>query len=203
MADVYFTSDLHWGHRKVAELRGFQDPIDHDRALFSRWESTVQDDDQVWVLGDISVSSPTYALQLMSELPGHKHLIVGNHDKVHPMYRDAHKHVARYMAVFESVQAFARRKVLGHDVLLSHFPYVVDRDEPRFTQYRLKEEGLFLLHGHTHSDIRYTSDRELHVGVDAWDMTPVHLSEVEKFVQERLDAEAAAAEYAKTHGLAV
>lgn len=194
---VFFTSDLHFGHRKVAELRGFDAEHDHDSALAERWHETVRSGDQVWILGDLAASSPTYALELLRTLPGEKHLIAGNHDRCHPMHRDAHKHLQRYLGVFASVASAGRRRVNGQEVLLSHFPYHRDRDEVRYAQWRLRDQGVPLLHGHTHGDERLTVERaelyafgrarayeivtttpELHVGVDAWNFTPVALEQV-------------------------
>lgn len=175
---VWFTSDLHFGHRFVSELRGFESIEDHDDAIVSNWRARVRRDDVVFVLGDIAVSSPEGALSLMHWLPGKKHLIAGNHDGCHPLHRDSYKWQLKYLKAFDSVQAFARRRINGQDVLLSHFPYSADRGEARYTQYRLADEGLWLLHGHTHSHEKWTSPREIHVGLDAWNLAPVSLEAI-------------------------
>jgi calcineurin-like phosphoesterase family protein len=188
---VWFTSDLHFGHRKVAEVRGFETTEQHDEALVDHWEDRVRDADDVWILGDLAASSPTYALGVLAALPGRKHLISGNHDRTHPMHRDAHNWQRRYLEVFESVQPFARRRIEGEEVLLSHFPYERDRAEPRHLQYRLRDEGLPLLHGHTHGRERLTTTLvedaqglsvrtrvEVHVGLDAWGLQLIPLSTI-------------------------
>lgn len=180
---VFFTSDLHFGHRKVAELRGFTTVKEHDATLIRHWRYVVQPKDQVWVLGDLAASSPYEALDILAQLPGDKHLIAGNHDACHPMHRDSHKRLPMYLEVFSSVQSFARRRINGREVLLSHFPYTADHtDVPRHNQYRLRDEGVWLLHGHTHSPQIRTSDHEIHVGVDAWALAPVSLDLVAKFI---------------------
>jgi calcineurin-like phosphoesterase family protein len=191
MGRVWFTSDLHLGHAKVAELRGFASTKEHDQALVDNWRSVVNPkaDDQVWVLGDIATSSPGYALDVIHALPGTKHLILGNHDAAHPMHRNAHHKLRQYLWAFESVAMAARRRVEGEEVLLSHFPYRRDRNEARHNQWRLRDEGLPLLHGHTHGEERLTVDSgllgllgrkttELHVGLDAWEMQLVPLEAV-------------------------
>lgn len=174
---TYFTADPHFGHRLVAELRGFDDPAEHDEHLIQNWRRVVQPGDTVWILGDLAVSSPWRALGIITGLPGRVHLISGNHDPVHPMHRDAHRYLRRYLDVFESVQPFARRKIAGEEVLLSHFPYDKDRHEARYTQYRLRDEGRWLLHGHTHEKYR-REGREVHVGLDAWDLSPVSIDTI-------------------------
>lgn len=203
---VWFTSDLHIGHEAVARMRvPWREVGYHDRMLACGWDSVVKPDDQVWVLGDLTVGGTeavARALNWISDRPGVKHLIAGNHDPVHPMYRDSHRWLSAFGQVFASVQPFARRKIGDHRVLLSHFPYVGDRGEDRCSQYRLRDEGMPILHGHTHSadGVSWAARLEwsaaqprrgggldmplsritlqVHVGVDAWRYAPVHLDTV-------------------------
>ncbi len=87
----------------------------------------------------------------------------------HPAYRDAPKWDIRYRQAFEWIAPYGRRRINGHNVLLSHYPYQSDHTEAaREMQWRLPDMGEFLLHGHTHSDQIWTSEREIHVGYDAW-----------------------------------
>ena len=79
MSKILFTSDLHFGHEKVAGYRGFGSAEEHDDAIAERWRETVSPRDTVWILGDLAMSSPRAALELLAELPGQKHLIAGNH----------------------------------------------------------------------------------------------------------------------------
>lgn len=179
---VWFTSDLHLGHRMVARLRGFQDPAEHDDAVAENWAARIRKNDQVWVLGDLAVSSPAAALARIATLPGEKHLITGNHDECFPAHRDAYRRQGKYLEVFSSVQSVARRRVEGRSTMLSHFPYPnspeADHTEIlRYSQYRLPDEGDWLLHGHTHSRSR-GQGREIHVGLDAWGLKPVSLDSV-------------------------
>lgn len=183
---VYFTADLHLGHAMVAGLRGFTTSEAHDATVASNWLKTVRKEDTVWVLGDVALGGLTRALDLVASLPGRKHLITGNHDKCHPMHRDSYRWQPEYLrAAFDSVQAFALRKIDGQKVLLSHFPYTADHTEDvRYTEWRLPDTGLPLLHGHTHSRERGTP-HEVHVGLDAWDLHPVSLEVISSVLQER------------------
>lgn len=190
---IFFTSDLHIGHRFVAGLRGFDNIEDHDAHLAARWDAVVNPNndrpDQVWVLGDISVGgnrAETNALAWLLQRPGQKHLIAGNHDHAHPMFRDSHRWQRKYLGVFESVQPFAVRKVKGRYIKLSHFPYQGSEfgdhtDEERYPAWRLPDTGNYLLHGHTHTAERQHG-REIHVGVDAWNLAPVPLETIEDMI---------------------
>ena len=128
---IFFTSDLHVGDRSVARYRGFGDdgaPY-HDETLARRWDRVVHDDDEVWVLGDVSGSrNRQHVLDWISDRTGTKHLITGNNDAAHPMYADAAAALPLYLEVFESVASAGRQEwILPGDVptevLLSHFPY--------------------------------------------------------------------------------
>lgn len=178
MATTWFTSDLHIGHGRVAEARGFSTTDEHDEWLRSMWEANIRPKDTVYVLGDVAVSRFPEALAFLRQLPGAKHLIAGNHDPIHPMHRSAAGHLREWLDTFETVQPFLRKRYNRHEVLLSHFPYAsvgdgAGRDTARYAQYRLPDLGAALLHGHTHSAIAHEGDRQLHVGVDAW-KKPVH-----------------------------
>jgi calcineurin-like phosphoesterase family protein len=187
---LFFTSDLHIGHRLVSGIRGFwdednvvqDDPDDietarclpdteaHDAALAEYWDATVHKKDSVWILGDIAVSGYARALAWFAERPGKKILIAGNHDLVHPMFRRGGGEMRKWLEVFDYIQPFARRKMLERTVLLSHFPYSGEGDRPRpdrYPEFRLRDEGFPLLHGHTHGQER-AHGHQLHVGWDAW-----------------------------------
>jgi calcineurin-like phosphoesterase family protein len=181
---VWFTSDTHFLHKKVSALRGFDTPDEHDNFVIDSWNQYVREDDIVWLLGDLGIAkSDTDILARAARLNGRKQLIAGNHDSVHPANRKARQHQRQWLEVFESVQAFGKASVCGTDFLLSHFPYEGDRGEDRATQYRLRDEGRPLLHGHLHCQRRLMSaERKIvHVGLDAWDLLPVkdtHIKEI-------------------------
>ena len=187
MAAVWYSSDTHFLHKLVARKRGFISEDEtgeaaiargvaaHDAAIIARWNKSVQPDDLVWHLGDVGLGSEEGALEHAARLNGRKHLIAGNHDRCWPGRGNSRFHQRRWLEVFESVQAFAEIRLDGRTVLLSHFPYLGAGDhtaEERHTQFRLRDEGLWLIHGHTHQPDQVDGLRSLHVGLDAWDLRP-------------------------------
>lgn len=193
---TYHTSDLHIGHKFVSGLRGFENTDDHDEAIMHAFD-VLKDDDIVWVQGDICVSASGWirALEILKGCPGRKRLISGNHDPSANHHRDSWKFQKAALEVFESVQEYGRLKMAPRDspyggyVLMSHYPYSgdgSDRGEERYTQYRLPDLGMPLLHGHTHNTEKlHFSDAgtpQIHVGMDAWNMKLVSQREVEKML---------------------
>ncbi|MFC9995780.1 hypothetical protein [Nocardia sp. NPDC127526] len=191
MSKHWYTSDLHIGHRRVAELRGFDSTDAHDRELAFNWDWMIGPTDIVWVLGDISVggkANEDNAIEWISKRPGTKHLIAGNHDNCHPMRSKAHAWQRRYLKAFDSVQQTAVRKIAGQRVTLSHFPFHGDPDgdhtpENRFEEWRVHDHGGWHLHGHTHSG-NPARGRQIHVGVDAHLLEPVPHSWVERVITQ-------------------
>jgi calcineurin-like phosphoesterase family protein len=208
---TWFTSDLHIGHKFVAGLRGFwegdgepgptsvPDVDSHTQAIIKAF-SVVEPDDIVWILGDICISASGWvsALSVLRDwCPGRKRLISGNHDPVANHHRDAWKFQKAALEVFESVQEYGRVKFAPRDspyggyVLLSHYPYSgtgSDRGEERYSQYRLPDLGMPLIHGHTHGKEKlHLSDRgtpQIHVGMDAWGMKLVPQHDVEQLLDK-------------------
>ena len=196
MTTVWFTADLHLGHQLVANLRGFDDVREHDAVLMDNIIATVRRGDTMWILGDISSGGSTgqrHALNdldfLASEMGVTLHLIAGNHDGVHPLHRDALKWDAPYRGVFASVQPFACRRITGNRVWLSHFPWRGGGDHTTVERYdtvRLNDDGQsWIMHGHTHSTEPIDRERrQIHVGVDAWNMHPVSIDQIATMLEE-------------------
>lgn len=188
---VWFTSDQHFGHARLLALsasRGaaFPTVAEMNARLVQNWNSVVQPDDTVWVLGDFDMHGKDATLALVEQLVGTKILISGNHDSCWAGVRDGWKNRDLYLAAgFAAIMDFAvttlpprRAQAPATRVLLSHFPYAGDsRDDDRYAQFRLRDEGIPLLHGHVHESFRERRTKKgtwhINVGVDWWDYAPV------------------------------
>lgn len=190
---TYFTSDTHFGHKRIIELcnRPFSDVTHMNEMLVHNWNALVRPDDTVYHLGDVALGPIEDSLRYIGRLNGNIKLVVGNHDRMFPpMAKGNHDKIRawmkRYMeAGFDDIlsagDAFFRK---GEYVFnLSHFPYSGDsHGEERYVEYREFDMGIPLIHGHTHENKRFSLSRrgtpQIHVGVDAWDFAPVSLQAV-------------------------
>lgn len=77
---VYFIGCLHFGHRWMANHRGFQDEFHHDQHIIDNWNKTIQKKDLVWILGDITMETTDHYYRL-DLLNGRKKVCLGNHDR--------------------------------------------------------------------------------------------------------------------------
>lgn len=177
MSKILYTSDVHFHHQKVAGNRGFETPEEHDAVIIQNWNSAVRRDDIVWVLGDFAMIWAGVHEKLCA-LNGRKVLVTGNHDIMWGQHRDGWKSMGKWIGEgkFEAILGYGRRKVGRREFLMSHFPYTGDgkhSEVDRHTQFRLRDEGMWLLHGHTHSSEKLSAHpRQVHVGMDAWGLAP-------------------------------
>ncbi|MGH3495565.1 MAG: metallophosphoesterase family protein, partial [Sciscionella sp.] len=154
MSEVFFTADTHFGHANIIDYcaRPFAAVEEMNSGLIERWNSVVAPADTVWHLGDVGMGQLARFAPCVTKLNGTKHLIAGNHDTVWPGNRGAHRVQRDWLEFFDTVQAFARLRIAGQRVMLSHFPYQGDHTESdRYLDYRLPDTGAWLLHGHVHT----------------------------------------------------
>lgn len=129
-AHVFVIADLHFGHKKLAELRGFDSTQAHDDAIVAAWNRTVRSADSVYVLGDV------FRLERVADLNGNKKLAMGNHDQ---------RPSSLYVGLFSQVRACFE----FDGCLLTHIP--VHPDQLR--RWDLNVHGH--THGHALADERY------------------------------------------------
>lgn len=81
---IYFTSDLHLGHRGIIAMRNrpFADVEEMNRILIANFNAVVHKDDTVYILGDLAHHMQVEDInKIIGKLNGRKILIKGNHDK--------------------------------------------------------------------------------------------------------------------------
>lgn len=166
---MFFTSDSHFSHRLMTEMRGFESPEAMDEHLISEWNAIAPPDATIYHLGDWSIKKGrTHAdalCNVLKRLNGRIFSILGNHDiggfggQITP----------------NLCQAFESRGVtcLGHyhelrvdeqEIVLSHYP---------ITSWNKMHHGSWALFGHCHDNLQSFIDaalphnRCLDVGVDS------------------------------------
>ena len=125
--------------------------------LIRNWNSVVDHTDSVYFLGDFSFGDPAQTEDVLRQLKGHKHLIVGNHDR---HGRHSRKGSFPWGIWFNSISDYQRLKFEGHKFVLCHFPFAS------------WERQYVNLHGHTHgmhADLFGQHD----VGVDSNEYRPI------------------------------
>ena len=79
---IYYISDTHFRDQAIFDKckRPFNSLDEMESIVIHKWNNKVEDEDIVYVLGDIAKDDDISSIQIFKKLKGHKHLIVGNHD---------------------------------------------------------------------------------------------------------------------------
>lgn len=168
---IYFTSDLHFGHAKefLWRPRGFNSIEEHDEAIISNWNSVIEPQDTVYILGDLTLDKE-YArgVEKINFLNGNKIIVRGNHDTEVRLewYKDM---VFDLKDVQNSIYFAPSRKFRFY---LSHYPVLLDNDQ--------NPSKRWCLCGHSHTKNKWMHEQFncYHVELDAHDNYPVSLDEV-------------------------
>lgn len=166
MANVLFTSDLHFAHRNIMKFSGdYREGNtwdDNAIAIVDAWNAKVTKRDIVWVMGDVVFGKEGY--DYVNMLNGKIRLVGGNHDNIKKLQENCD---------IQSVHGLVNYK--GY--WLSHCPI----HEHELTHS--KSSGLNI-HGHVHQNSVKIGDsnvrdlRYLNVCVEAIGEAPISLDEI-------------------------
>jgi calcineurin-like phosphoesterase family protein len=158
MNQVYFTSDLHLGHKNIIQYcqRPFASVEEMDHALIRAWNARVGPQDMVYVLGDFAFESRARSKAALAQLAGRKILIRGNHDQ------------EKDDEGWDEVHDALLFEVGNTRFYLHHYPL---RDWPG------RWHNVIHLYGHVHGNLEPLPG-SMDVGVDTWGGAPVALEEV-------------------------
>lgn len=169
----FLTSDLHLYHKSfIAKPRGFDSVEEMNAAIEKNWNETVNDDDDVYILGDLIFkgenSTLEDAMDIVRRLKGKKHIILGNHDgnmKI-PLYK-----TEKSIVEIEGAK-YIRYK--GRQYYLSHFPSITvdpEVDKPK--------DWIINFFGHTHKKEKFYNGLPFmyNVSLDAHNIKPVSIDE--------------------------
>lgn len=168
MSKTFFIADTHFNHERIISIceRPFSDIEEMNKTLIENWNSVVEDEDTVWVLGDYfyfpeplkSSVSLLVCREITCNLKGIKNLIIGNHDTRDPEYykSSGFEFVSPYPIIYDDF------------FILSHEPLLLSSTTPYFNLY-----------GHVHNDPRFgdTSTSKC-VSVERINYTPVLLERI-------------------------
>lgn len=187
-SNIFLYSDPHYGHKNILTYcsnRKFKTVEEMNATLINNWNRVVQPEDTVIVLGDMFFHCKDgIRREIMEQLDGKKVLIVGNHD-------DSCRKMMNLGFAWACDGMYLN--IQGTKVLLSHYPYkpsiwirlknlLLSRKIRHMDKFPI-DRGEFLLHGHTHST-KKVRGRQIHVGVDSWNMTPVSVDKIASIINQ-------------------
>lgn len=110
---IYYIADMHFGHKNVLRFdnRPFADTDLMDEVLIHNWNERVTGEDIVYVLGDAFWKNEENSVKIIQRLNGHKHLIRGNHDRVHGRLRFHWESIEQYAEINDGNIKHIRKSV--------------------------------------------------------------------------------------------
>jgi calcineurin-like phosphoesterase family protein len=83
MNKVFFTADSHLNHYNIMKYcnRPFTAIDDMNETIIGNWNACIDNEDEVYVLGDVGFDKSRTLKNHLRRLNGTKYLIRGNHDK--------------------------------------------------------------------------------------------------------------------------
>jgi calcineurin-like phosphoesterase family protein len=179
MMNLYI-SDLHLGHANVIHFdhRPFADSNEMDRVMIQLWNSRVQSDDDVYIVGDFCYKSDKSPVWYLRQLRGHKHLIIGNHDGAILDCEEALKYfesVDKMLHVTDKLHVPNTYATENVQICLCHYP-IADWYKGR--------HGSWHIYGHIHNrrdevyNFMKTREHALNAGACINNYTPASLGEL-------------------------
>jgi len=178
---TFFTADLHFGHNGIIEFcnRPFADVSEMNRILINNWNSRVNNDDHVYIVGDLfyggrDAAEATAAISIVKKLNGILHLVAGNHD--FPYLKNMEYHY-----LFADVDQLRYLKYKKEHIFLCHYP---------IAEWSGFYRGSWHIYGHIHNakneafSYMRNFEKALNAGVDICNFYPVTFEELIMYNEE-------------------
>ncbi|EJM99988.1 hypothetical protein [Phyllobacterium sp. YR531] len=159
----WYSADPHFGHENIIRFcqRPFRSVHEMDAAILANYAKHIGPRDDFWIIGDLSHGRQTdkagYLKSLFEQVPGRKHLVVGNHDN------------RQIKALgWASVQELIEIKDGEQSLTLCHYPMIT---------WNHARRGALQLFGHVHQHWQ-GSRNSINVGVDVWNFMAVQIASI-------------------------
>lgn len=163
---TFFTSDTHFSHSKIIEYcnRPFANADEMNHALITNWNNKVSNTDDIYILGDVFFCKMAESIEILSQLNGKIHVVLGNHDKV------IHDNQTLKKKFHHICPPLYEKRIDDISVVMCHFPLLT---------WNKSHRGAFMLYGHAHGGIPFDPTvRRMDVGVDCHNYAPVSWEEI-------------------------
>jgi calcineurin-like phosphoesterase family protein len=173
---IFLSSDLHFFHDRdfIYKSRNFSSVDEMNKKIVENWNSLVQENDTVYILGDCVLGGKDFdsnlGLDLLRSLNGQKYLAIGNHDTDNKikLYKENN--------IFQDIQFGYRLRYKKISYLLTHYPTICGNGE--------SASRVWNLHGHTHSkDIISGIACCYNVALDAHNCFPVPIETINQDIK--------------------
>lgn len=176
MKNIFFSSDHHFGHKNVIKYsaRPFSSVEEMDETMILRWNEKVSDDDHVYHLGDVGLSSSGKLRNILDRLNGKIYLIKGNHEKSAEACHARFEWIKDYHELYIEDDGFEKGRQM---IVLFHYA---------LREWNASHWGSYHLYGHSHGTLPdHTDSLSFDIGVDCHDFYPLSYEEVKGIMKKK------------------
>ena len=157
---IFFTADEHYHHKNIIRFqnRPFDNIIQMNERLIENNNAIVRQDDTVYHLGDFCFGGKQQVNKIVDRLTGNHIFIRGSHD-----------------SWLRNDKMIIEISIENQDITLCHYA---------MRTWRKSHFGSWQLHGHSHGNLP-PEGKQLDVGVDTHDFTPVSWEMVKQLMKAR------------------
>lgn len=175
----FVVSDTHFSHNNIIKYcnRPFVDKYEMNEKMIMAWNNKVPYNGIVYHLGDLSFGTPEETLKILNRLNGTIRLILGNHDRISPIFKSRFEWIKEY---YES------KTENGRKIIMFHYPIF---------SWNGASKGSWHFHGHCHHSIEKhnVNITRFDVGVDSTPQytpqtpyAPYSFQELKRIMEKRI-----------------
>lgn len=113
-----YISDLHLNHKNINDYgeRPYKNVDEMNEGIIKEWNQRTNEEDIVFVIGDIGFGYKHILGKQIKSLRGKKHLILGNHDKNGKIKHETYEDCFQSFTIFQVVNDKGLNILLIHDI---------------------------------------------------------------------------------------
>ena len=175
--NVFFSSDLHWGHQRgfLYEPRGFPSIEEHDEAILNNINKLVRPQDTLFVLGDLMLNDNEKGMEYLRAIKcNNVRVILGNHDS--QTRQELYQSLPNFSVLGYAYPFVYKKK----NFMLSHYPMLTQNMDDDKKPW----QKTWNLCGHSHTKNKFDPiTHSIHVELDAWDNKPVEIEQILELIR--------------------
>jgi calcineurin-like phosphoesterase family protein len=185
MKNTYFISDPHFGHKNIIKYanRPFTSVDEMDETIIKNWNGMIGKTDEVYLLGDVSLTNSERTNEILNELNGRLYLIKGNHEKSVMSSKENRDRFEWIKDYYELKYEYNGKRNM---IVMCHYAMRV---------WNKSHHGSYHLYGHSHDSLEYEQwGKSMDVGIDSaarifGEYRPFTFDEIDGILSKRVPKE--------------
>jgi calcineurin-like phosphoesterase family protein len=185
MKNTYFISDPHFGHKNIIKYanRPFTSVDEMDETIIKNWNGMIGKTDEVYILGDVSLTNSERTNEILNRLNGRLYLIKGNHEKSVMSSKENRDRFEWIKDYYELKYEYNGKRNM---IVMCHYAMRV---------WNKSHHGAYHLYGHSHDSLEYEQwGKSMDVGIDSaarifGEYRPFTFDEIDGILSKRIPKE--------------